>query len=331
MDQTRRQASGTLAELLGAAAIPSDVQLRTLGLRRAAVKSMAVLSAGAIADLEAYAAGVNAWLSSHALPPEYAALELSSIPPWTALDSIATAKLLTFGLSFDTSDIQTTQRLVAYQTALGPVAGAALFAEDVMRIEPFAHAPSIRPGETSGPVRTRPAGVVELLPPAGDARAGGRGQAQARRGRDRRRRRHGLERLGRLRLEVGHGAADGRQRPTPRAPVAVDLLRGRDPREDLVLYGVTFPGLPSVVHGMNEHVAWGSTVNPTDVTDVYQESVVLAGGVPVATMFRGAAVPTQIFPQSYRANQRERRFRRPRRSRPRRACRPSPSRRGTGR
>ena len=75
MDQTRRQASGTLAELLGAAAIPSDVQLRTLGLRRAAVKSMAVLSAGTIADLDAYAAGVNAWLSSHALPPEYAALE----------------------------------------------------------------------------------------------------------------------------------------------------------------------------------------------------------------------------------------------------------------
>ena len=73
--------------------------------------------------------------------------------------------------------------------------------------------------------------------------------------------------------------------------------------KDLVLYGVTFPGLPSVVHGMNQHIAWGSTVNPTDVTDVFQESVVVAGGVPVATIFRGAAVPTQIFPQTYRTNQ----------------------------
>ena len=304
MDQTRRQASGTLAELLGAAAIPSDVQLRTLGLRRAAVKSMAGLSAGAIADLDAYAAGVNAWLDSHALPPEYAALELSSIPAWTALDSIAVAKLLTFGLSFDTSDIQTTQRLVAYQMALGPAAGTALFSEDVMRIEPFAHAPSIRPGETSGAVRThgRPAWSGSFLEQETLAQA-----AEAKRKLD----------------EAGVGVAadmgsnvwvvSGAKSATGRPMVASDPhLALPSPStfyevgiraKDLVLYGVTFPGLPSVVHGMNEHVAWGSTVNPTDVTDVYQESVVVAGGVPVATMFRGTAVPTQIFPQSYRANQ----------------------------
>src|SRR5882757_2041464 len=36
MDVTRRSASGTLAELLGKPAIESDVQSRTLGLRRAA-------------------------------------------------------------------------------------------------------------------------------------------------------------------------------------------------------------------------------------------------------------------------------------------------------
>jgi penicillin amidase len=36
MDVTRRQAEGTLAELLGSGALPSDVQLRTFGLRRAA-------------------------------------------------------------------------------------------------------------------------------------------------------------------------------------------------------------------------------------------------------------------------------------------------------
>ena len=47
MDSSRRQASGTLAELLGSAALASDVQLRTLGLRRAAAKSLAVLSPAA--------------------------------------------------------------------------------------------------------------------------------------------------------------------------------------------------------------------------------------------------------------------------------------------
>src|SRR5512139_3979480 len=36
MDYNRRLASGTLAELLGPAALASDVELRTIGIRRAA-------------------------------------------------------------------------------------------------------------------------------------------------------------------------------------------------------------------------------------------------------------------------------------------------------
>ena len=46
MDVTRRQASGTLAELLGQGALPSDVQLRTIGLRRAAERSLPAQSRG---------------------------------------------------------------------------------------------------------------------------------------------------------------------------------------------------------------------------------------------------------------------------------------------
>ena len=44
MDYNRRQASGTLAELFGNGALAADVELRTIGIRRAAVRSMAVLS-----------------------------------------------------------------------------------------------------------------------------------------------------------------------------------------------------------------------------------------------------------------------------------------------
>ena len=40
MDILRRQPSGTLAELLGQAALPGDVELRALGLRRAAACSL---------------------------------------------------------------------------------------------------------------------------------------------------------------------------------------------------------------------------------------------------------------------------------------------------
>jgi penicillin amidase len=42
MDYLRRVPSGTLSELVGSAALASDIQLRTLGLRRAAQASWSV-------------------------------------------------------------------------------------------------------------------------------------------------------------------------------------------------------------------------------------------------------------------------------------------------
>ena len=41
--------------------------------------------------LAAYAAGVNAWVAANPLPPEYAALEITTFQPWTPVDSIAVA------------------------------------------------------------------------------------------------------------------------------------------------------------------------------------------------------------------------------------------------
>jgi penicillin amidase len=74
-------------------------------------------------------------------------------------------------------------------------------------------------------------------------------------------------------------------------------------KDRLRMYGVTFPGGPAIVHGTNGHISWGSTVNPTDVTDVSSEQLTIAGGAPVATTYKGALEPTQIIPESYRANQ----------------------------
>ena len=304
MDQSRRQASGTLAELLGSAALPNDVQLRTLGLRRAAEKSLAASSAAAVADLEAYSAGVNAYVTSHPLPAEYTALELTSFPPWTPLDSVAVGKLLSFGLAFETNDIGNTQRLTAYRTALGAAAGSALFAEDVMRIEPFAHAPSILPGESSGPAveHGKPSSSSSYLAPSTLAHA-----AEAKRKLDAAGIGTNLDTGSNVWLVSGAKSATGRPMvasdPHLALPSPSTFYELGIRAKDLVLFGVTFPGLPSIVHGLNEHIAWGSTVNPTDVTDVFQESVIVSNGVPVATMFRGSQVPTQIFPQTYRANQ----------------------------
>ena len=103
MDTLRRTFSGTLAELLGPAALPTDVLLRTLGLGRAAQASLAVQPPETMAWLNAYAEGVNAYINdtSQPLPIEYGALETTraGIAQWTPLDSLTVAKGLAFGLS----------------------------------------------------------------------------------------------------------------------------------------------------------------------------------------------------------------------------------------
>ena len=97
MDYFRRQASGTLAELVGPAALSSDVLLRTLGLRRTASTAYGLISKEGREAMDAYALGVNAYVSSHPLPPEYGALEVTKFQPWTAIDSLSFANLFLLG------------------------------------------------------------------------------------------------------------------------------------------------------------------------------------------------------------------------------------------
>lgn len=137
MDVLRRQASGTLAELVGQPALASDVELRTIGLRRAARRSLSASSAEARTALQAYAVGVNADASSHPLPLEYTPLE-RSFEPWTPIDSLVIGKLLAFALSFDL-DIAPTLRLLTY-AGTGEAAGfdgVSLYFEDTHRSAPF--------------------------------------------------------------------------------------------------------------------------------------------------------------------------------------------------
>jgi penicillin amidase len=41
--------------------------------------------------------------------------------------------------------------------------------------------------------------------------------------------------------------------------------------------GVGFPGAPAVILGQNEHVTWGATTNPMDVSDVFQDTLIVGG------------------------------------------------------
>jgi penicillin amidase len=170
MDVTRRQASGTLAELLGQPALAGDVQARTIGLRRAAERGLPVQSPEGRQALDAYAAGVNAWVASHRLPAQYAAIQITKFQPWTPVDSLVIGKAISLNLSFDL-DLDLTTTALAYQAA-GAAAGfngAALFSEDLYRSEPFSNASTV-PDATGTPARAT--GVTGAPPASGTVAAG---------------------------------------------------------------------------------------------------------------------------------------------------------------
>lgn len=329
MDFLRRVASGTLAELLGAAAIPNDIQLRTLGLRRAAFASWVGLNADEKAWAKAYADGVNAWLASNPLPPEYTPLELTSAEPWSPVDSIAIGKLIAFQLSFDTQAADLTVQLLTYQ-GVGNVVGfdgAALFFEDINRIAPEDDRVSIPtffadngiievPGSESVQSGSgkNAASTMNINPPALDPLVVDS-------------LRQHVEALRQVpvigssisRAEERAGSnwfiVSGEHTDTGYPILAHDPHLGLDmpatfTKENLVIRsegvavsGVSFPGTPLVILGCNLRICWGATVNPNDVTDYFQEQFQVNNfGLPTATIHNGVAEPVKLVFQSYFVN-----------------------------
>lgn len=324
MDYSRRQASGTIAELLGPAALSSDVQLRALGLRRTASSALNVISKEAREALEAYALGVNAWALSHPLPPEYAALEITKFEPWTALDSLSFANLFLLGQFFDESDASRTQLLLTYQGtgAAAGFDGTKLFFEDLARFEPFDHTTTLptsalRAGRTS-----------EVAAPQASRTFYAQAEAEAQR----------LLGLGvdgliadwlakvdaapyfreALNRERDHGSNEWGV--SARLSATGNPMIANDPHLSLGWPSTWYPmavkggpidatgmgaaGVPFVLVGQTPRVAWGATNNPTDVTDIYVESIVpdpgsLAG---FATTYKGQKETVLALPEVFRQN-----------------------------
>ena len=101
MDLLRRQAAGTLAELLGRDALPNDVELRTIGLGRAAERSLNAHSEEMMEVLQAYNDGVNVFIeAAGTLPPEYGILQLTTVERWNPLSTLPVGKALGAATSF---------------------------------------------------------------------------------------------------------------------------------------------------------------------------------------------------------------------------------------
>jgi penicillin amidase len=98
MEMNRRIGSGRLAEILGPRALEADRFLRTLGVRRVAEANLRRYDKETLALLQAYAAGVNAFLDSGpVLPPEFWLLRASP-EPWTPADTVVWTKMMAWDL-----------------------------------------------------------------------------------------------------------------------------------------------------------------------------------------------------------------------------------------
>ena len=105
MDLFRRTARGELAEVLGAGpnnvALDQDKLHRTYGFAQAADAELAATSPRARIVLEAYARGVNAYAASldpKSMPPEFQLLQYQ-FRPWTPSDSLVVVKIFFEALS----------------------------------------------------------------------------------------------------------------------------------------------------------------------------------------------------------------------------------------
>ena len=344
MDLLRHQASGTSAELVGKAALSADLQLRTFGLRRSAQASLPTYTEETRGLLDAYTQGVNTWLQDPAskLSAEYTGLELTkaSISPWTALDSVSIAKVLAFQLSFDTEDLDLTVALAAYQQAgqAGGFDGTALFFSDVRRSSPFDSAATTHPIRGLSPLRFSSArGTVPATPksmrPSSlatpswmttplTANTSPEAVKLAASYAETLRNAHlfagtleASEPAGSNWVIVG-GAMSASGKPmlandphlsltTPPVWYETHLTVDSDPQHGpMNVTGVTFAGAPGVILGCNQRICWGATVNPMDVTDIFQERIVLnPATLSAGTIFENKVEPITIIPQNFKINQ----------------------------
>jgi len=98
MESQRRIGQGRLSEIAGAAFLQSDKYMRTLGLARVARQNLLHLDTNSVRSLQAYAKGVNAWIGEqHVLPIEFQVLGFRP-EAWQPEDSLLQIKLMALSL-----------------------------------------------------------------------------------------------------------------------------------------------------------------------------------------------------------------------------------------
>ncbi len=265
MEFQRRVGSGRLAEILGPGLVPADRFLRTVGFRKAAEAAWRSLSRSEQLLVEAYAAGVNAYLrSASARPIEFRILRVSP-EPWDPVDSLAWAKMMAWDLAGNARDEIRRSRFAAAvgpekASELLPIAASdpTILTDAEWRPAFAAAAASLQPAVAASPspVWTHLDGTFASLDPLG----------------------FGGEDLGSNSWVVA-GSRTSTGRPILandphlglKAPSVWYLAAIRAP--GYVVTGATLPGIPGVIIGHNDRIAWGLTSIEPDVQDLFIEEV----------------------------------------------------------
>jgi len=272
MDLFRRTARGELAEIMGAgpnnAALDQDKLHRTYGFIQAAEAEYANLSPRSRAVLEAYARGVNAYASSleaKSRPPEFQILNYD-FRPWIPQDSIVVVKLFFEALS-DTWRLD----LMRQNLASLPREKQAVLMPLVSSLDVLVVGKDVPARAT--PARSTGAVASPLSPESQKALAHSALIA--------------ADALARVGLHADELAASNNWVISGKRTVSGKPLLANDPHlrpsapsiwymthlsaPGVRIAGVTSAGLPGVIIGHNEHVAWGFTNVGPDVQDLYLE------------------------------------------------------------
>ena len=247
MDFQRRAASGRLSEVLGARTLPIDTFMRTLGLMRAAEAGLEGMSPEIRSVLEAYAAGVNAWIEHHRgpLPPEF--LILGYRPePWRPVDTVLWGRLMALELSDNYRGELARARIASVLTP-----------EELERLFPS--------DDGAGPTTIDTAAIGSALRLAGTlpdlAELPGFGAAAS-----------NAWVLSGSRTKSGKPILANDPHLGLSAPILWYLARIETPT--LTLAGATAPGVPAVLIGHNTRIAWGFTTTHSDTQDLFVERLV---------------------------------------------------------
>lgn len=259
MELIRRTGQGRLSEVFGSTTVGRDKFLRTLDLYGHARRSVERLSPKARAALDAYASGVNAWLSRPTgwiearLPPEFQLL-WHDMEPWQPADSVVVLKVMAMQLARNLD--KEVDRLTFAALGLTPTE-----IEDLLATETQWGAPPLPDIRTLYPLRRPEATIPRRRAEAAVSIADGASNNWAVSG---------------AHTQTGKPLLAGDPHLRLSAPAIwylVHLAVEQPGGTYANLLGASLPGTPLVPLGRGDTLAWALTNTETDVQDLFVERV----------------------------------------------------------